>query len=183
MVKFKELLIPPYNKGIYIDAEVLDMPYFKDVYIDSIYIDTQDTFSSSGISKTPVYKKILDGNNKSIKFFIDEKEISAKIDGTLFFVYVKTKGIPTSDTPCGLDEPVVLGVCADVYNLYRQGILFIQETYDNCRIPKDFIDFILRFKAFQMCLKTRDFLLAIQYWKMFYDTLPPNINAKCSCHG
>lgn len=183
MVKFNKLLIPPHNKGIYLEAEVLDMPYFKDVYIDSISIDTQDTFCNSGISKSPVYNKTIEGNIKSIKVFIDEAEIYSKIDKSLFFVYIRTKGIPSSDTPCGLDEPITLGVCADVYNIYRKGIQFIQEVYDTCEIPKNFIDFILRFKAFQMCLKTRDFLLAIKYWKMFNETNSFNVNIKCPCHG
>lgn len=51
MVEFNKLLVIPYNKGIYLDVQVMDLPYFTDVYLDSITIDTQDTFKPDGISK------------------------------------------------------------------------------------------------------------------------------------
>lgn len=171
MIEFKSLLIPPHNRGIYINCEVLDMSYFKDVYIDKIEIDTQKTFDTSGVSKKTIYKKIIEGNQKKLEIFIDETELLDTITGNMFFVYITTKGTPASDTPCGLDEKVTLGVCADLYNIYREGIIYLRDIYYGELIPKAFIDFILKNKAFEMALKTRDFLLAIEYWESLQNDL------------
>lgn len=184
MVKFNDLMVIPYNKGIYIDVSILDMPYFKNVYLDYIYIDTQDTYNNNGISKTPVYKLQVEGNQKSIKLTIKDTDLLvSSMEGTMFFVYIKIKGLPTIDVPCGLDEPVTLGVCVDTYSIYRKGLDYIKEAYNSCEIPRHFVDFILRYKAFQMCLKTRDYPLAITYWNKFNKQGNKVINSKCSCHG
>lgn len=184
MVKFNNLMVIPYNKGIYIDASILDMPYYDNVYLDTIFIDTQDTYNNNGISKTPVYKLKIEGNQKSIKLNIKDTElIVPSMEGTMFFVYILVKGLPSPDVPCGMDELVTLGVCVDSYSIYRKGLDYIKETYNRCEIPKNFIDFILRYKAFQMCLKTRDFPLAITYWNKFYKHSNKVTNSRCSCNG
>lgn len=184
MVEFNKLLVIPYNKGIYLDVQVMNLPYFTDVYLDSITIDTQDTFKSNGISNTPVYTHKIDGNQKGLQITITDTDLLvSNMEGTMFFVYVKVKGTPTMDTPCGLDEPTVLAVCVDSYKIYRRGIEYIQETYNNCSVPRNFTDFILRYKAFEMCLKTRDFPLAITYWKKFWKTLSLPQSSKCACYG
>ncbi len=183
MIEFNKLLITPYNKAIYIDVSVLDMPYFKNVYIDKIIIDTQDTFNNNGPSSTPVYTYQVDGNIKNIQLTVNDTDIlTSSMTGTMFFVYVITKGTPSSDVPCGLDNNSTLGVVVDTYHIYKRGLKFIQEAFDNCNIPQYFINFILQYKAFQMCLKTRDFPMAIMYWKKFWSDIVKHPN-KCTCHG
>lgn len=183
MVEFNKLLVVPYNKGIYIDVQVMDLPYFDNVYLDSVYIDNQDTFCTSGISKTPIYKHTIEGNQKSLKITVSDLDLLvSSMEGNMFFVYITTKGTPSADTPCGLDEPIILAVCVDSYSIYRKGINYIRETYEECNVPRHFIDFILRYKAFEMCLKTRDFPLAITYWKKFWGTTI-KLDSKCSCYG
>lgn len=184
MVEFNKLLVIPYNKGIYLDVQVMDLPYFTDVYLDSITIDTQDTFKPDGISKTPAYTLKIEDNVKSLQMTIKDSDLLVPtVEGTMFFVYVTVKGTPAANTPCGLDEPTILAVCVDSYRIYRKGIEYIQETYNNCVVPKHFIDFILRYKAFEMCLKTRDFPLAITYWKGFWRTITKSGSSKCTCYG
>lgn len=184
MVEFNKLIIIPYNKGIYIDCSVLDMSYFKNVYIDKIVIDTQDTFNKDGISKYPVYTYTVPGNQKQVQLHIKNTELLVPtMEGNMFFVYVITKGIPSSDVPCGLDSPVTLGVGVDSYRVYRKALNYLSDTYNKCDIPKAFIDFILRYKAFQICLKTRDYPLAITYWKKFINFLSVKPSNRCGCNG
>lgn len=184
MVKFNKLFIIPYNKGIYIDCSVLDMPYFENVYIDKIIIDTQDTFNKDGISKYPIYSYVVSGNQKQVKMTIKDSDLLVKsMEGKMFFVYILTKGIPSSNTPCGLDTPVVLGVGVDSYPIYKKALNYIKESYNNCDIPRNFINFVLRYKAFQMCLKTRDYPLAITYWKKFNKALNNKVSSNCGCYG
>lgn len=184
MVEFKKLFIIPYNGGIYIDCAVLDMPYFENVYLDRIVIDTQDTFNKDGISRTPVYSTKIEGDKKSIQMTINKSDLLVKsMEGNMFFVYVIIKGLPSSDTPCGLDSPVTLGVGVDAYPVYRKALKYLSETYNSCQVPRALIDFILRYKAFQICLKTRDYPLAITYWKKFTNSISVKPSNGCGCHG
>lgn len=184
MIEFNKLLVIPYNKGLYIDCSIMDMPFFKDVYLDKIIIDSQDTFNKDGVSKTPIYKYNVEGNKKSIQLTIRDTELLVrKMENTIFFVYVIIKGLPSSDTPCGLDSPVTLGVAVDAYSVYRKALNYLYDVNNSCTIPKKFIDFILKYKAFQICLKTRDYTLAITYWKNFVKSFNRDITNNCSCYG
>ena len=105
------------------------------------------------------------------------------MEGNMFFVYVITKGVPSCDVPCGLDSSTILGVGVDAYPIYRKALKYLSETYHKCDIPKAFIDFILRYKAFQICLKTRDYSLAITYWKKFINSISIKPSNGCGCNG
>ena len=182
MVKFNELMVTPYNKGIYLDVKVLDMPCFNDVYIDEVLIDTQDKFSVNGVSATPVYRsKPINGNEKTLRLFIDEKEIATDMKNKIFFVYVKTKGPMSSDTPCGLDKRYTLGACADLTNIHRKNILGMKNIKDTCTVPRDFINYLLLYKAFQMSFKSREYDIAIEYWKELVGEFN-NETKKCPCN-
>lgn len=184
MVEFNKLMILPCNQGIYIDANVLDMPYFNDVYIDSIVIDTQDTFDNSGPSKSPLYTYTIDGDNKSIKMTVNAEELLVNnLDTTMFFIYIITKGNFAANTPCGSDVRSTMAVAVNMEPIYRRSIKLLQQAYDDCEVPRGLIDFILRYNAFKTCLKTRDFSLAIIYWKRFWSMINQSKHDKCCCYG
>ena len=184
MVEFNKLIVIPYNKGLYIDCSILDMPYFKNVYIDKIVIDSQDTFNKDGISKNPIYIHTVSGNEKHLQLTIKNTELLIpNMENNMFFVFAIVKGLPSSDVHCGLDSPVTLGVGVDSYLIYRKALKYISETYCDCNIPKAFIDFILRYRAFQICLKTRDYPLAITYWKKFINSINVKSSNRCECNG
>lgn len=184
MVEFNKLMILPCNQGIYIDANVLDMPYFNDIYIDSIVIDTQDTFDINGPSKSPIYTYTIDGNNKNIKMTVNAEELMTNnFDSTMFFVYVITKGNFAANTPCGSDVRNTLAATVNIEPIYKRSIKLLQQAYNSCEVPRELIDFILRYNAFNMCLKTKDFSLAIIYWKRFWNMMDQSKNNKCYCYG
>lgn len=183
MIQFNKLFLLPFNKGIYIDCSVLDLEYFNNIFIDEIIIDTHETFSKGGPSKFPVYKYKVDGDQKNVTLTILDTDILCCLENTMFFIYVKTKGIPASDTPCGMDNEISVGAAVDAYNIYKKALNYIQEAYNECNIPKYFIDFILRWKAFQICLKTRDYPLAITYWNKFINSINITKTPNCGCYG
>ena len=184
MVKFNQLFVTPSNKGIYIDISVLtDMPYFDNVYLDEIIIDTQETFKASGPSASPVCRIQIGDNKKDHKCFINANQIITDMEGKIFFVYVKTKGDPRSDTPCGLDCRYTLGACADLCKVYRNNMLSLKEIKDTCTVSKDFINFILLYKAFEMSFRMRDFQLAINYWNELNGKITQFEAKKCACNG
>lgn len=184
MVEFNKLIVLPCDQGIYLDVNVLDMQYFENVYLDSIIIDTQDTFDSNGPSKSPVYTYTVEGDKKNIQLTIKASELLVNnMNNTMFFVYIVTKGDFTADVPCGCDSRFTLGVCVNTEPIYNRSIKLLQEAYDTCNVPRYLIDFILRFEAFKLCLKTRNFTMAIAYWKRFWNMIEPIKNNKCYCYG
>lgn len=183
MVEYNELTILPCGQGISLDVSVKNLAYYTDVYIDRIIIDTQETYTPEGPNSNPVYTYTVEGNLKEVQLTIDFCDFTEPpADGTLFFVYVITKGTPSTDTPCGMDKDTSVKAIIDENIIYEAGLKYIKETYAECTVPKDFIDFILRFRAFMMCLKTENYPMAITYWKRFFRSLKkPTSN--CGCYG
>lgn len=183
MIDYKKLLVLPCDKGLLIDVAIQNLSYYADIYIDKISIDTQNTFIPGKVSGTPIYEYTVTGNLKEVEITVDPCEFTELQGvGTLFFIYVTVKGTFSKDTPCGMDKTISVKALIDTYPIYRWGLKYIKQAYDKCSVPRDFIDFILRLKAFTMCLETEDYPLAINYWKKFFKNLKkPSLN--CNCYG
>lgn len=184
MIQFNELRIKPDNTKFVIDISVKDSEYYQNVFIDTVYIDTQDTFIDSGPSSKPVYTKIIEGNEKSVRLELSQQDISASFPDNMFFVWVRAKGTPSMTTPCGEDNSLVLGVTVDMYSLYQYSFRYIKEMEKCCSIPKGFINFILRIKALQISVETGNYIQAIKYWEKFFKNLDKNVvTTNCNCYG
>lgn len=183
MINYKKLLVLPCDKGLFINVAVENLPYYTDIYLDKISIDTQNTFVSGKVSATPIYEYTVAGKVKEVELTVDPCEFTElQGAGTLFFVYVTVKGTLAQNTPCGMDKVISVKALIDTYPIYRWGLKYIKQAYDECSVPRDFIDFILRLKAFKMCLETEDYPLAINYWKKFFRRLRKS-SLNCSCYG
>lgn len=174
MVQFNELRISPDGKNLYIDVSVKNEEYYRDVYIDSIMIDDQDTYKNSGPSSRSkiVYPvcDILSGitpdeDLKRVKLVLDSTDLGSM--DKLFFVYVKTKGTPREDTPCGMNNTITMGTVADLYPFYQRAMSYIGELAESCSVPQDFVDYILRLKAMELAIKTCNYEDAIDYYTKF----------------
>lgn len=171
MIQFNQLRILSDGSRLILDASVQDDLYYKNVYIDSVLIDNQDTYSSTGVSGSPLYKKIITGDTKHIRLELTSKDFTngtLNLSSNLLFVYIKTKGTPSPNTPCGLDNITTIGVVYNAYPIYRECMDYMKELEVDCRIPKHLIDKILRFKALELSILSGDYAQAIQYWKKFY---------------
>lgn len=193
MVGFQELRITPDGKNLIIDVSVLDLPCYQDVYLDSIVIDTQDTFIENGPSSTPIFLYQTEDNaecltspiygEKRIRLILNEQSVGASLNNTLFFVYVVTKGTPNEDE-CDDSQPTIMTVVTNLYPFYRDAMNYVKEVEVDCCIPKHFIDKILRFKAFDLCIRTGHYTQAIKYWNKFFKTIPnTGIHTGCGCDG
>ena len=189
MVTFQELRITPDGQNLIIDVSVIRNPsYYQDVYLDTIQIDTQDTFIESGPSSKTVYNTIIKGvegkSLKSIRLTLDAGDLLPSLNSNLFFVYVKVKGTPSADTPCGMDNITTLGVVFNFYPLYQHAFNYIKELSNTCSIPKNFINYILQYKAFEFAIKTGHYTEAIKYWKKFFMKIKNSaITSNCGCYG
>lgn len=125
-----------------------------------------------------------DGEEKRIRLELDEKTLGASLCNDLFFIYVVAKGVPSADTPCGMDNGTTLGVVANLYPFYRNIMNYLKEFEDTCNPPRNFIDGLLKFKAFELSLKTGNYTQTIKYWNKFFKNLRSNtVNTICRCNG
>lgn len=213
MVDFNELRVSPDRKNLIIDVSIRDLSYYENVYIDSIIIDTQDTYIPSGPSNSPIFtyevvsnvtpvyslpdcgcgqvQDYIDKENcfetsnneeKRVRLELDNTALDNHLKGNLFFVYVITKGTPSSDTPCNMDNTINLGVTADTYPIYTNMLNSLKEL-ESCETPKLFTDAFLRFKAFELSIKTGQYSQIINYWNKYFKSLDIPNNTNCSCNG
>lgn len=121
---------------------------------------------------------------KSYRIEINKNDSILTFKDNLLFVYVKTKGTPASDTPCGMDNITTLGVVSNLYPLYQHAFSYIKELSDTCSIPKNFINYILQYKVFELAIKIGHYTKAIKYWKKFFMGIKDSvITPNCGCYG
>lgn len=189
-----------YYTNVFIDAIIIDT---QDTYINTGPSTTPIfsyevsnsalTVSSTKDLVTPVQteedKEIVYVNEneekgeKRVRLELNSAVLKVDISTTLFFVYVVTKGTPTADTPCNMDNQTTLGVVANLYPFYRSIIGCMKEVENDCDIPKTFIDRLLKFKALELCIKTGYYTQAIKYWNKFFRKIKSTVVTKCKCNG
>ena len=99
-------------------------------------------------------------------------------------VYLDTVQIDAANTPCGMDNITTLGVVSNLYPLYQHAFSYIKELGNTCSIPKNFINYILQYKAFELAIKTGHYTKAIKYWKKFFMGIKDSvITSNCGCYG
>lgn len=190
MVHFNELRITSDGQHLIIDVSVLSESYYKNVYIDSIVIDNQDTYVGSGPSSNPVYQySVPNGVSQLTKKTYSQKHVRLDLTPTdlplngLLFVYVRTKGTPAADTPCGLDNMTTLGTVTNMYPFYQQAMNYIGELANNCSVSQNFTDYILKMKGLELAVRTGNYTDAIKFYNKFFNGKENTVVRKggCSC--
>lgn len=196
MIQFNTLKITQDGKNLIINASVKNLSYYTNILIGSIVIDNQDTYSASGPSSNPIYKHSFAGKDlvtnkdiaglKNINITVSAKELldnNGDLNDDILYIYLIAVGVPSANTPCGMDNVNTLGVALNIRPIYNNGINYIKQVESTCEIPKDFIDFILRYKALDLALKTENYIQANKYWNKFFknnNVVSLNTNS-CGC--
>lgn len=203
MVLFDMLRVSDDGKRMYINLHVNKADYFENIYLDSLTIIPADKVletSPTVPSEDYVYKKVFDDGLKEAAMVLqptdmNEKYTKSNFSSDLFFVYVKVKGTPDACTPCRLDEEITLGVTFDDNLLYQKVMQYTNSLADDCKIPVEFMDFILLWNAFKASVETEHYIPAIKYYNMLfgmdtagkpygaYDKTSGIIHKPCGCHG
>lgn len=205
MIVINELRISDDNRNLIVDASVDNLCYYNDVGIASVIIDTQHTYSNSHPSNRAVYHVSVEDlpdnpencqgvfvekkedKIKRIRLVLDKGDLGTGLSDNLFFVYIVANGIPSPSTPCGYDNTYVMGIVWNKRLLYNIGMSYVREMGDTCTVPRGFIDYILRFNAFQLALETGNYPVAIDYWNKFFlrkgNSIKVPNNKRCGCHG
>lgn len=200
-VLLDQLRVSDDGRRLYINLHVNKAEYFDNIYLDSLTIMTADKVSETNPGEPTsdyIYKKVFEGNQKEADLVLTADDfvktweedpkamrfLLSDMSKTLFFVYVKIKGVPDECTPCKLDEEITLGVTFDENILYQRVMNFTKGLTDECVIPVGFTDFILLWNAFKASIETEHYIPAIKFWNMLFDNLGRIENPKgCGCHG
>lgn len=190
MVVFQDLRITPDGEELCIDSIIAPYDFYEGEYIASIAIDFEGTYTPSGSSQKPIYYKEFTEHNKQQSLILKASELNNNPDYTfsdfrnhIFYVYVTVGGAPSPDTDCGWDNATTLGVAIDWYSIYYMGINHMKKVKDNCcDIPREFIDYILRFKAFELALRTANYQLANERFLQWFSSMSkPVYVPPCNC--
>ena len=196
MVEFNELrFISP--TLLQISAKVMDLPYFENVTIDKIIIDTEDTYCGNGSpSANPVFEYTVgDGTYKIARYVFDMKDILCR-SPKMLYVWIKTNGIPSSDTPCGLDKEYTLGVAVELSAIYEEALRKIRCASGNCgcvgkkcAVDAEYANFALQYFRLTSALDIKDWDTAyLAYCALLRKrpsksmTLQPKTK-RCGCNG
>jgi hypothetical protein len=188
MVHFNELRIDQNNKCFIIDVSIKSSALYSNVYLDSISIDTQDTYKDGGPSSSIIYYKNItqeDSEAKHYRLELSVGDFLPSLSNNMFFVYVKAKGIPSINTPCGMDNEYTLGVTFNPCALYNSFMAYIKEINNTCELPKGFINIFLQFKAIELSVNTEHYAQAIEYYNKFIKNLDKVSNGhikSCNCY-
>lgn len=190
-----------YFKDVYIESIYIDN---QDTFAYRESPSTNPVFSYKVEDKPSVIyalpecgncNPVKDKSDKAVCFTEDtsagEKrvrlELNSSVLGSLkdnmFFIFIKTSGVPSADCPCNSDKEYHLGIAAHLYPFYKSIIGYMKQLNNECDTPKAFIDAILRFKALELNIKLGHYTEAIKYWNRWFKNIKTNtITLKtCSC--
>jgi hypothetical protein len=172
------------NNELCIEASVKSDSYYTNVYIDSVLIDTQDTFISTGPSENTVYRKTLSGNKKEVSLIIKETDTLTTFGDNLLIIYIVTKGIPSSDVPCGKDNTTVSTAVFDTRSAICGILKSLKQEISSCVPPRFFINDYMKYKAIQLSIINKDYITAVEYYNNFFkENKAPSFTKHCKCHG
>ena len=193
MIQFNDLKFLT-SKTLRINAEVIDLEYYNNVYIQSIIIDTEDTVQETGPSDNAPFVLNLTGQPRSINTTID---VSSLVEGSpkMLFVYIRCAGVPTTDTPCGLDNQDTMQIVIDYQQVYNIALKLAKcvtkcGCVDGaCAIDTNFANFALQYFRMEEGIKNGN-------WSDAYDAYcwltrkagnikykESNTSRRCSCNG
>lgn len=189
MITFDELRITADGDSLVVNASIAPYDYYDNVYISAIYVDTDKTFSATG---TPSSEAVLlyentdsDTTIKNVTLSAEPKQFDlSTFNGRILYVYGVASGVPSSDTPCTMDNEYSIGIAVNWYTFYQNGMKYLRSTLDGCGCSPDdaFIDWILRFKAFELALRTGNYAVAntkIEEW--YNEGRASKAKAPCRC--
>ena len=194
MVAINECVIARDAKYLYLQAAIEDLDYFEDVYIDylefHIHKVVNDKIETVDIELNPdgtLHSSAYNKNVKEVNLTLTPQDLGIMDFKTpVIVVVVHTKGYPSPDTPCGMDEDTATGIAYNETVLYDKGLSYIKQVGVDCQIPQDFIDWIMLTSAFELALKSGNMDEALSWWLRLTSNRGKRnsgANSNCGCHG
>lgn len=194
-----QLRISDDGRKMYINVHVNKAEPFNGVYLESITIMNADKVSETNPGSPTedyIYKKVFDIGTESAALELipsrdfNEQYTRPDMGNTLFFVYVTANwdnrdGSASCCIPCRLDELTTVGVTFDEKLLHQKVMGYTKDLVQDCSVPHDFIDFILRWNAFKSSVETEHWIQALKFYKLLFDDNGGSFTGikRCGCHG
>ena len=152
-MKFNELYVNPEGTLLVIEVQYTNT---DDVYPKQVVIDNQDTYTEEMPSPSPIYRSTNYSQSKVFRLEIPKEAFDVSDD--LLFVYCRSSR----------GDIIMCPVC-NFFRIYQSFMPSVKTIGTSCCCPpKVFIDYILRFKAFELSIKAGNYLQAIQFWNKFF---------------
>ena len=122
---------------------------------------------------------------KHVRLELPLNALGIDCSSDILFVYVIATGTPAAATPCGFDNSKIMGTVVNLKYMYDNMLYYIRQIESECEVPRNFIDSILKYKAFELSIRTGNYPLAIKYWKKYLSNNNLNIPTikTCNCYG
>lgn len=165
------------NKNLILDIERPELDYQKEVFINGITIKDSagETVYQQTIENTAHYIAVL-----------PETAILTDIHNQLIFIEISLTGTFGPKTPCGEDVMTQTFCTFDELSIFRYIIHKGKLGIDTCDYDYDLLNYMLRLKALEYAIISKDFKCALEIYNKFfgkrkkscYSNLKP-----CGCHG
>lgn len=176
------------------DTYILNGPGSNPVYTYTVGDDYDLTYSIPGqCNCNPVLEEedrsycLTYGSyeKKNVRLVLQAGDMNlGTLNDTMFFVYVIATGEPSADAPESTVSPQIMGTVTNLYPYCQSMMKSVKELVNECRIPKNFIDFSLRLKALELCIRTGNYPQAIVYWnKFFKGRMSEPAVTDCGCYA
>lgn len=182
MILINDIYINTNGDKLVIDAATDDL----DTIISHIYIDTQDTYLTTGPSDDRVYEHEVtkvdakddcnslteDENVRKMRIEIPQEDICASLRSNFFIVYIEDG-----------DGNIVIGTALWMRPIFNSFLHWIREINQECELPRHFIYLHLQYQALILAVRTCNLMEAIKIYNKYFHRLKiSGTNFKgCSC--
>ena len=182
MIQINDTYISVNGDRLIIDAETDDL----ETIISHIYIDTQDSYLTTGPSDDRVYDHEVviddakdecnsttdDDKVRKLRIEIPQENICASLRNNFFIIYLEDG-----------NEEIVLSTAMWMRPLFNNFLHWIREINNECELPKNYIYLFLQYQAFITSVRTCNIMEAIKiYNKYFHGLKAIGTNFKgCGC--
>ena len=170
--------VSPIGDSLELWVEVPDGPAYSDITIKTIAIQDHLHYTVT-YPENPQVELTLDHPLKEFRitnpkkvikrlYFKDMKMLGLN-NGGMFFLYIKTEGIPGDEVTCICFRDVTIGVAANLYPLYNLAIKWFNNLNDLCIDNTDkLIDLYLKKQLFLEAISLQDYTTAIDIWNTLF---------------
>lgn len=174
-VHFEKLEITPDDKYLEIKVSTTYHGEATKEYIQTIIIDSDDTYIPGGPSRNPVHTiDLSQGSVTEASVTLSQTDLKIPLEDRMFIVWVKSLN--------GSQEVTISKAVVNLDPVYKCLMNSVKEVENTCCIPKNFVNKMLRLKAISVSMITRNYTMAIKYWKKFFIDTSSTVT-KCVCHG
>jgi hypothetical protein len=175
MVQINDISVDLTAQHLIIEAKVDEEGY----WLTKVYVDTQDTYLSTGPSGDLVYEHevvvedatddcnstfVPEGSEiavvRKMRLVVPQEAICASLKSNMFIVYIEANN--------GDIESYVIGTAMWLRPFYDAFLHWIREVERKCDVPRNFIYLFLQYQAMIVAIRTCNVMEAIRLYNKYF---------------